>query len=285
MNAKAGSRDLDDVDIVDAADVIELSDYDDSDEKLVNNKKAVKVVKTEKSGTVTGPVARRPAADRIQANSTRSRARNNSQDLLANISQVLDPNLRRARTDEQSVNSLQTGQIFTLSSQLREAQRQTEAIRNQLSEAERRCQNAERRADRAELLGMISGSRSRQNFPRRPPSPVPHPRIGHQPSGMSSRRHFCQEIYFGDGGRSTRFLASDDDDADVQGFNDSPRTRRYTFEEKDQLEFSDHSRASTSPKPSSSSLPTSSSPIMMIVPPPTVSTESESPLRYPSLEV
>lgn len=283
MNVKAGSRDLDDIDIVDAEpEVIELSDYDDSEEKLVNNKKAVKVVKTEKSST--GPVARRPAADRIQANSTRSRARNNSQDLLANISQVLDPNQRRARADDQSVNALQTGQIFSLSSQLREAQRQTEAIRNQLSEAERRCQNAERRADRAELMGMISGSRSRQNFPRRPPSPVPLPRVGRQPSSRSSSRRLRQEIYYADGGRSTRILASDDDDAEVQGFNDSPGTRRYTYEEKDQNESSDHS--STSPKPSSSSLPAPSSPIMMIVPPPTVTTiGSKSPFRYPSLEV
>ena len=52
MNEKAGSRDLDDAEIIDAEpDVIELSDCE---EKLVN-KKAVKVVKTEKSGT--GPVA------------------------------------------------------------------------------------------------------------------------------------------------------------------------------------------------------------------------------------
>ena len=118
MNEKAGSRDLDDDEIVDAEpEVIELSDCD---EELVDRKAEKVVVKVEKSGT--GPVARRPAADRIHAVSTCSRARNNSQDLLANISQVLDPSLRRARADDQSVNALQTGQIFTLSSQFREAQ-------------------------------------------------------------------------------------------------------------------------------------------------------------------
>lgn len=272
MNEKACSRDLDDIEIVDAdiadPDVIELSDCDS---EKVFDRKALKTVKTEKG---TGPVARRPAADRIHPNSTR-RARNNSQDLLANISQVLDPNLRRARADDQSVTALQTGQIYTLSSQLREAQRQTESIRNQLTEAERRCQNAERRADRAELMGMISGSQGRKLFPRRPPSP-PHVR---QPHG--ARHHFRQEILYADGGRATRYLASDDDDAEVQGHNDSPGTRRYTFEDNDQPETSNHSS-----KPSCSSLPSASQddPIMTIVPPISIATTG-SPLRYPSLEV
>ena len=63
---------------------------------------------------------------------------------------------------------------------------------------------------------MITGSQKHENFPRRPPSPTPLPR---QPS---SYRHFRQEIYYVDGGRSTRYLASDDDDAEVQGINDSP---------------------------------------------------------------
>lgn len=89
MNEKAGLRDLDDAEIIDVElDVIEHSDCE---EKPVNTKK-VKVVKTKKSGT--GPIACRPAADRIHIDSTPSRMRNNSQDLLANISQVLDPNLR-----------------------------------------------------------------------------------------------------------------------------------------------------------------------------------------------
>jgi hypothetical protein len=278
MNEKAGSRDLDDAEIVDAElEVIELSDC----EKLVN-RKAVKVVKTEKS---TGPVARRLPADRIHTDSTRSCARNNGQDLLANISQVLDPNMRRARANDQSVNTLQTGQIFTLSSQLREAQRQTEALRNQIADAERRCQNAERRADRAELMEMISGSRDRQNFPRRPLSPVP-PRVGRQPHRGSSRRRFRQEIYYGDGGRSTRYLGSDDDDdAEIEGHNDSPGTRRYTFEEKDQPDSSDRSTNPSgsflpTPRPSSRDI----SPIMTIIPPTSIS-KIGSPVRYPSLEV
>ena len=88
MNEKAGLHDLDD-EIVDAElEVIKLLDCD---EEVVNRKAEKVVVKTEKSGT--GQVARRPAADHIHAVSTRSCACNNSQDLLANISQVLNPSL------------------------------------------------------------------------------------------------------------------------------------------------------------------------------------------------
>jgi len=132
-------------------------------------------------------------------------------------------------------------------------------------------------------MGMISGSRGRENFPRRPPSPLPLPRVKHQ---ASSRRRFRQEIYYADGGRSTRYLASDDDDAEIQGVNDSPGTRRYTFEENDQLE-AESSNHSLKHSHSSPGLPTSSSqddPVVEIVPPPSVAMIG-SPHRYPSLEV
>ena len=68
--------------------MIELLDYD---EKLVNRKVEKVVVKIEKSGT--DPVAHHPAADCIHADLTCLHAQNNSQDLLANISQVLDQSL------------------------------------------------------------------------------------------------------------------------------------------------------------------------------------------------
>ena len=95
MNEKAGLHDLDDDEIVDAKpEVIEPLNCD---EKLVT-RKAKKVVKTEKYGT--GPVAHHPAADHIHAVSTCSCACNNSQDFLANISQVLDPSLWHTRADD-----------------------------------------------------------------------------------------------------------------------------------------------------------------------------------------
>ena len=257
MNEKAGSRDLDDEDIVDAdPEVVEVSD---SEEKGVASGKddEMVVVKTEKSQT--GPLARRVGMDRISADSSRTRARNNGQALLANISKALDPSMRRARADEQSVSTLQTGQIFTLSGQLRESQRQVEALRSQLAEAERRCHKAERRADRAEMMEMITESRGQRVVARHPLSPGPPPRVGRRPrGGWRSRNRFRQEIYYADGGRSTRYLGSDDNDDEVQGNKDSPGTRRYTFEEADEpdptsLTPPSHSPSTSSPQTKASS--------------------------------
>ena len=188
MNEKAGSRDLDDEDIVDAdPEVIEISES----EKDMDDRKVV--VKAEKAQT--GPLACCLGADHISAVSSCTRSHNNGQALLANISKVLDPSTRCAHAEEQSFNTLQTGQIFTLSSQLRESQRQVEALRNQLTDAEHRCHNADRRANRAELMEMITESRG--------------PSLG-QPNCPPSRRgswckchHLWQEIYYADGGRAT----------------------------------------------------------------------------------
>jgi hypothetical protein len=226
MNEKAGSRDLDDEDIVDAdPEVIEVSD---SEEKASNSKSRKPAAKAEH----TGPFACRPTANRISVDSSRTCTRNPSQDLLANISHALDPNARRTRTDDNSVNALQTGQIFTLSSQLRESQRQIDTLRNQLIEAERRCNGAERRADRAELKEMITESHGREAISWHPTSPICGPRFSARGRGSQrSHRRLRQEIYYAGGGRATQFIDSDDDQAEMQGDKDSPGTRRYTFEE------------------------------------------------------
>ena len=123
---------------------------------------------------------------------------------------------------------------------------------------------------------MISGSQGHKATHH------PPPRIGHQHRCGSSCRRFCQEVYYTDGGHSTRYFGSDDD---VQRYKATMILlgRHYTFEEKDQPESSVHS--STSQKPCSSPS-TPSSPIIMIVPLATISTTgSKSPLHYPSLEV
>ena len=249
MNEKAGSRDLDDEDIVDAdPEVIELSESEEKDMTSCKDDKKV-VVKVEKAQT--GPLARHLGTDRISAASSCTRSRNNGQSLLANISQVLDPSTRCAHAEQQSVNTLQTSQIFTLSSQLRESQRQVEALRNQLADAERRCHNAERRADCAEMMEMITKSRGRSVTARHPLSPGCPPRVGRPPrGGWRTRRHFRQEIHYADGGCATRYLGSDDDDAVVQGEKDSPGTRRYTFD--DGPVTPRHGSMSSTPPPSCS---------------------------------
>jgi hypothetical protein len=235
MNEKAGSRDLDDEDIVDAApEVFEVSDADEK--STISRCDDVKpIVKAEH----TGPVARRPATNRISTDSSRTRNRNDSRDLLANISQVLDPSVRRARADENSINTVHTGQIFSLSGQLRESQRQLEVLRNQLYEAERRCHESERRADRAELMKIITESRSGsgRRVSRRSLTPGSSPRHSRDSdSRKSHRRHRRSrrvELYYADGGRSTQYVRSSDDEALVRGDNDSPGTRRYMFDEEE----------------------------------------------------
>lgn len=126
-------------------------------------------------------------------------------------------------------------------------------------------------------MGMLSDSRGRKSTYH-----LCSPSLPHQHNHGSSHCRFCQEIFYADGGRSTHYLASDDDDAEIEGHNDSSGTRYYTFEEKDQAESSVHSL--TSLKPCSS--PSTPSPTTMIVPPTTVSKiGSKSPLHSPSLEV
>lgn len=224
MNDKAGSRDLDDEDIVDVSDGVVVISDDDEGAKTVDKK-----VKVEK-GLAQGPVARRPPTDRITA---RSSARNTSQDLLATISHALDPDAWWARNEEHSVNALQTSQIFTLTSQLREAQRVADDLRNQLMEVDHQRNAAERRADRAELLEMMTGRHGAQVVSRKEISPGVAPRTGQmtrhaQANSRKPRRR--QEITYADGGKSIRWIGGSDDDPDeVQGFNDSPGTRRITI--------------------------------------------------------
>jgi len=240
MNDKAGSRDLDDEDIVDAElEVIEVSD---SDEKG-NINGAKPTIKAEKSHT--GPVARRPPSNRLPTTSSHTRSHNHGRDLLENISRILDPEVRRTHAEEHSVSTLQTGQLFTLSSQLRDSQRQIEGLRNQLLDAERRCRDAERRADRAELKAMITESHRSQVTPH-PRSRGMSRRFGPARAGWRPHRHLRQEIHYADGGRVTRWLGSNDDEDEIQGNNDSPGTRRYTYEEYDSPD---------SPSPTCSSLP------------------------------
>ena len=159
MNEKAGSRDLDDADIIDVdndGDAFILSD-----DEAVKKSESVPVSKavSVKSEKGVGPIARHPPANRV-ATRPKSNTQNASQELLANLSKALDPRARAVRSEEHSVNALQSQQIFSLTSQLREAQRQLDAVRRELADAERQRNNAERRADRAEVLNMIAKSRS-----------------------------------------------------------------------------------------------------------------------------
>lgn len=243
MNDKAGSRDLDDEDIVDVDEVMEISDDDDDNDPLP--KKSSKpsdkkvVIKTEKED---GPVARRATSDRIQPQAKASR-RNGNQDILANISNALDPRIRQARNEETSMAAIQATQVFQLSSQLRETQRQLEGLRSQLMDAERRCNAAERRADRAELVGMLPPTSSSLRHPSPSLStPRSQGRLWRSPilqhrelRDEHLRPRFRQEIRYRDGGSSTRWVGGSDDEGGDDLIQDSPGTHRHTFYDNDNL--------------------------------------------------
>jgi hypothetical protein len=158
MNEKAGSCDLDDEDIIDVEPkIIEVSD---SDEKgAASGCDSVKLAVKAKH---TGPVAHCPAANYPSVDSSHTHTCNHSQNLLNNLSQVLDPSVQCAYADKNSVNMLQTGQIFSLSGQLQESQQQLEGLQNWLIGAEHCCNKAEHRADHADLMEMITGSHGHQ---------------------------------------------------------------------------------------------------------------------------
>ncbi|KAK0443814.1 hypothetical protein EV421DRAFT_512944 [Armillaria borealis] len=222
MNEKAGSRDLDDEDIVDVD-----NDLESSDEENIPVKKNTAAVQPQ----VRGPVARRPATDCLAGSvNTGPRRRNNAQDILQNISSVLSPDAQMARSEEFSTRSMQTTQIFTLSSQNRDLQNRIDRLQSDLAAAERACNEAERRADRAEMMSMLhESSRGRRMTPPR------------------RDNHVYQEVRYSDGGRARQCVDLDSPSAYdlLSGNLDSPNTRRYT------IHSADHDDDEASIRPSS----------------------------------
>lgn len=216
MSDKAGSRDLDD------ADIIDVDNDNASDDELPTTQRVSKV----KSETVPGPVARRVASDKLSTSTTTS-SRNASHNLLAGIQEALTPSARNARDEGHSVTLLQSQQMFTLSSQLREAQRQLDVMRRELAQAERQCNKAERRADRAEMMNMIRNSHHRSQSPAH--------------SLRSRRPRYRHDVHYGDGGHSVQWARSGDGDL---AQNDSPGTRRIVTVVTDSEE--EHQTASSS---------------------------------------
>ncbi|KAF8335506.1 hypothetical protein F5887DRAFT_1079147 [Amanita rubescens] len=220
MNDKAGSRDLDDADIID----VDNDNHEESDDELPTTQRVSKV----KSETAPGPVARRVASDKLST-STTTGSRNTSRNLLTGIQEALTPSARNARDEGHSVTLLQSQQMFTLSSQLREAHRQLDVMRRELAQAERQCNKAERRADRAEMMNMIRSSRRRSRS------------SAHSP--RSRRPQYRHDVHYGDGGHSVQWAHSDDGDL---GRNDSPGTRRIVTAVTDSEEERQTASSSTS---------------------------------------
>ncbi|KAG6815925.1 hypothetical protein H0H93_008787 [Arthromyces matolae] len=213
INEKAGTRDLDDIDIVDTYDEpIEISDEDDEEPKskvqALSGRRAKHIKKSIKAEPDATPqlIARRLPTDRITSTAPRNRG-GQAHAILSQISSALDPEAQAARDDQRASRSLHTTHILTLSQQIRDLHGTIESLRSRLAESDRERHAAERRADKAELMSMMSG---------RGPSFTPqHPR--HHTSTRSTpyphqnRRYF--ETRYPDGGRHVQYLSSDPDDA------------------------------------------------------------------------
>lgn len=216
LNDEAGSRDLDDDEIADiywsesdrGDDAVVVISSDNEDENIPPPPRKLKGKVKAEPGSANGPVARRPANDRLP-----SRARNSGKDILANISNALDPDIQASRLDDRTARSVQTNQMFMLTAQL-------ESMRNRLAEAERERHTAERRADRAEMMAHIASTHQSNNTAA-PPLP------GHR----SRRRR--QDVFHAGGGRSTYWVGSDDDDPFFERRPDTPGTRRITYQDDD----------------------------------------------------
>lgn len=196
MNEKAGTRDIDDEDLVD--DVIDVSDGEDGEDEddatpapLPKRKAEVK-----SEASATRPVVRRAPTNAFTTGAARGPRSRGAESLLTNLTSALDPNVQAARAEERSARGMQATQILSLSSQLREAQNLIENFRFQLSDAERRCAAAERRADKYEMMAMIQGPQPRYQASLREP--------------RTPARSVRQDIHYPDGGHSVQWVHPDD---------------------------------------------------------------------------
>ncbi|KAF6741728.1 hypothetical protein DFP72DRAFT_1083231 [Ephemerocybe angulata] len=124
-------------------------------------------VKSEAS--TTRLMVRRAPTNDIKTGAARVPRSRGAESLLTNLTSTLDPNVQAARAEERSARGMQATQNLSLSSQLRETQYLIENFRFQLSDAERRCAAAERRADKYEMMAMIQRPQPQYQVSRREP--------------------------------------------------------------------------------------------------------------------
>ncbi|KAE9395859.1 hypothetical protein BT96DRAFT_942161 [Gymnopus androsaceus JB14] len=201
MNAKADSCDLDNEDILD--EVIEVDSNDGGNESDIENVPPLPKKKLPAKKVQEGPVARCMPSDRL-APSPYTR-QNANQEILANISNALDPAAQHARSEEHSARALQTTQILTLNGQIRDLQCSMDMMRGQLADANREIREAERRANRAERRADRAEDDS-QTLERLSFIPYPSRRQSQAPE----RSRTYQEVHYPEDGHATRSFFTDE---------------------------------------------------------------------------
>ncbi|KAH8101752.1 hypothetical protein BXZ70DRAFT_906334 [Cristinia sonorae] len=207
IQERVGTMDLDDEDIVDNLSHISISDSSesghDSDD---NNKPKPKSASTQKARIVKqDPI--RPLADGPAPRRTRN-GPNAGLEVLNKLSANLDPAVQAQRANERAATAFQTTHIMALNQQVRDLHAEIMMLRQQVSDAERRYHDSERRADRAEqqlqftrLLDRRHHSRSTSRG-RRSRVLAQRSHSAHRYRTRSTpRRRF--EIFYPEGGRSS----------------------------------------------------------------------------------
>jgi hypothetical protein len=203
INEKAGTRDLDDEELAD--EVVEISD-DDNDAKTKPTH-----IKLEVQEPRLGPTARRAISPTISRPPRTSRSA--GVDLLTTISASLDPHLQAVRDEERSARAIQSTQVLSLTTQLRDAHGTINKLHDKLAQVERERADSERRADRFEMqLEMTKFMQGSRNH-----------------SGHQQQERVRRETVYRDGGRSTIWVTPDEDDF---GLDDHDIVSRHDIEEK-----------------------------------------------------
>lgn len=215
MDDKVGTRDLDNNELIDANDdaddadntdnndddPISISSDDDKDETPPTKPSLKKgLVKQEPGLASQGPVARRAASGCLTTpiRPTPRTSRVAPLEFLNTITRSLDPRVQAARDEEWTARSLQTTQLFSLTSQLRDSQATLEDLRNRLS-------TAERRADHAKLELRVERMTRGHPHDR---SPVG--RSGHSPTHRHHDRCVRHETRYRSGGGSVTWVTPSD---------------------------------------------------------------------------
>ena len=141
-------------------------------------------------------------------------------DILEKISRTFDPEVQSRRDADRTSSMFQSQQLLLLQSQVRDLNNTILSLRNQVGDAERRCVDADRRADRLQNQIDINTAitrarlyRSATNVPRHT-TPI---LISSSPESSTPDHHRRWEAHFRDGGRFSWFGNGDrfNDDDDV----------------------------------------------------------------------
>ncbi|KAG1748000.1 uncharacterized protein EDB91DRAFT_1079658 [Suillus paluster] len=154
---KAGTRDLDDEELAD--EVVEISDDDDDDMTVsVLSKTKPTQIKLEVQEPCLGPTACCATSPVVSCPPRTSHSA--GVDLLTTISASLNPCLQAVRDEERSAHAIQSMQVMSLTTQLRDAHATINNLHGQLAQVEQECANTEYHVDRVETSNLLPGALS-----------------------------------------------------------------------------------------------------------------------------